>query len=99
MIFSWFDAKAAKAQGTQLAQAFAARVPADSKADPRKFESRAKSAIAQMQRDAAAFAAGHPLNGYKKAQLANAFKWALKDAGYTDDYVDKLTDLLLLQLQ
>ena len=99
MVFGWFDARAAKECGAELARAFASRVPARADVGERKFESRAKSAIAQLQRDAAEFARGHKLNAYKKAQLGNAFKWALKDAGYADEYVDKLTDLLVLQLQ
>jgi hypothetical protein len=98
MVFGWFDARVAKDRGAELARAFASRVPVEANLGERKFESRAKSAIAQLQRDAAEFARNEKLNAYKKAQLGNAFKWALKDAGYADEYVDKLTDLLLLQL-
>ncbi len=99
MIFGWFDARTAKQRGVELAQAFAARVPVGADVGERKFEARAKGAITQLQRDAADFARNHKLNAYKKAQLGNAFKWALKDAGYPAEYVDKLTDLLVLQLQ
>ena len=99
MIFDWFDARAARECGAGLAQAFVARVPTGVEVGERKFESRAKAAITQLQRDAAEFARGHKLNAYKKAALGNAFKWGLKDAGYPNAYADKLTDLLLLQLQ
>ncbi len=99
MVLGWFDARAAKSCGTELARVFAARMPSRPDVSEGAFEKRARSAIAQLQRDAAEFARSHKLNAYKRAQLGNAFKWALKDAGYADDYVDKLTDLLLLQLQ
>jgi hypothetical protein len=37
------------------------------------------------------FARSRPLNLYKKAHLGNRVKWALKEAGYPDDFVDTLT--------
>jgi hypothetical protein len=33
----------------------------------------------------------HKLNTYKKAQLANEFKWTLLDAGMAPDYADDIT--------
>ena len=38
------------------------------------------------------------LNLYKKAQLGNAFKWALLEAGYSGKDVDELTTALMHQL-
>lgn len=99
MIFGWFDARAAQACGAGLAQSFMARVPADARLSDRKFEVKAKSALTHLGRDIAAFRTEHRLNPYQKARLGNAFKWALKDAGYDAGYVDKLTDLLMVQLQ
>lgn len=99
MLFGWFNARAARDAGVRLAQAFASRVPAQSQLADRKFEQRARSAIAQLQREAAEFAKANRLNAYQKAKLGTAFKWSLKEAGYPDAYVDKLTDLLILQLQ
>ena len=99
MIFGWFDAKAARALGCDLAQSFMERVPVDTKLSDRKFEARAKAAVAALQRSIADFKQDHRLNAYQKAQAGNSFKWALKDAGYDATYVDKLTDLLMLQLQ
>lgn len=99
MIFAWFDATAAKAFGASLAQSFMERVPADGKLSDRKFEAKAKSALTNVERDIAAFKREQKLNVYKKAKLGNEFKWTLKDAGYDTTYVDKLTDLVMLQLQ
>ncbi len=98
MLFSWFDAREAKAFGAALAASFIARVEPGMASTEKKFESRAKSAMKEMARQVAAFRTQHRLNVYKKAQLGNAFKWALKEAGYDAAYIDKLTDWLLLQL-
>jgi hypothetical protein len=99
MIFGWFDARAAKAFGSDLARSFIARVPAEARLSERKFEAKAKSALTQLERGIADFRREHRLNVYQKAKLGNAFKWTLKDAGYDAAYVDKLTDLVMLELQ
>jgi hypothetical protein len=101
VIFGWFDARAARALGDSLAKSFIKRVPVESAAtsSDRKFEARAKTGVAAMQREVAEWRRGHTLNSYQQARAGNAFKWALKDAGYPDAYVDKLTDLFLLQLR
>ncbi len=99
MVFGWFDAKAAEAFGTELAKTFMGRVPLDADLKEHKFEARARSAIAQLERNVAAFRKEHALNVFQKAKLGNAFKWTLRDAGYPQDTVDKLTDLLMLQFR
>ena len=100
MIFKWFDARAARAFGTELARAFIAKVPADGNLRGRKFEAKAASAMKHLERQVAAFKSEHHPNVYQKAKLGNAFKWALRDGGYNDaQYIDKLTDWLMLQLQ
>jgi len=38
-----------------------------------------------------AFARSRRLNLYKKAHLGNRVKWALKEAGYPEEFVDALT--------
>lgn len=98
MVFGWFDARSAKEFGTSLAHDFMALMPADTRANNKKFESRAGAAIKQLGVRVVQFKRSHALNGYKKARLCNDFKWTLKDAGYDDAYVDKLTDWLMLQL-
>jgi hypothetical protein len=42
-------------------------------------------------RQAHDFARDNKLNIYTKARLANTFKWALTEAGYPKDFVDKMT--------
>ncbi|MBL8484161.1 MAG: hypothetical protein JNJ60_18335 [Rhodocyclaceae bacterium] len=42
------------------------------------------------------FVSTHSMNFYKKARLANTLKWALKDAGYADDFVESTTKVIVI---
>jgi hypothetical protein len=44
------------------------------------------------------FKKNNNLNIYKRAQLSNAFKWKLKEAGYASEYINELTMWLVKQL-
>jgi hypothetical protein len=96
-MFSWFDARDAQQFGETLAGFFSERVPADDtgKKVPasKKLETVEKMAL-QVQ----IFKVNHKLNLYKKAKLANSFKWKLLDAGYQSEVVDELTRTLLVKL-
>ena len=98
MIFSWFDAREAKQFGASLAAFYVAQVPLDRKLSDKKFSAKTQAALRNMAGKLGAFTAAHRLNGYKKAQLGNAFKWQLRDAGYDAVYVDELTDWLVTRL-
>ena len=98
MPFGWLDAREAKQFGTSLAGFYIAQVPVDQKLSDKKFAARTQSVLRRMSDQVDAFKAAHRLNGYKKAQLGNTFKWALKDAGYDTAYIDKLTDWLVTRL-
>jgi hypothetical protein len=97
-MLGWFDAREAKAFGTALANEFIRQVEPARNLPQSKFAKKADAALAKIARDAAEFGKTHPLNVYKRAQLTNQFKWAMKDAGYDNAYVDKLTDWLVLKL-
>ena len=69
---------------------------------PEGVELPAKKATARLRRThdvifrrVEAFASATALNLYKKAHLGNRFKWALKEAGYPDEFVDTLTHELV----
>ena len=87
-----------KAFGTALANDFIRQVGPARNMPQSKFAKKADAALARITRDANAFSKTHPLNVYKRAQLTNQFKWTMKDAGFDDEYVDKLTDWLVLKL-
>ena len=98
MVLSWFDAGAASAFGASLAAFFAQRVPPDVKLSDKKFAAKAQDVLNKMALQVDRFKAENELNTYKKAKLGNAFKWALRDAGYEAAYVEKISEWLVLRL-
>ncbi|MBC7376763.1 MAG: hypothetical protein H7346_04925 [Burkholderiaceae bacterium] len=96
-MFSWFDAKEARTFGESLAAFFAERIPANSDLKEKKFTTKAQQVLSKMALQVDQFKQGHKLNVFKKAQLGNAFKWKLRDAGYDHGYVDELTEWLMLR--
>ena len=98
MLFGWLDASEAKRFGNSLGTFYISQIPVDLTLSEKKFAARTQSVMRKMADQVDAFKAGHRLNGYKKAQLGNSFKWTLKDAGYDGGYIDKLTDWLVTRL-
>ncbi|HEU5293713.1 MAG TPA: hypothetical protein VFU71_02885 [Burkholderiaceae bacterium] len=97
-MLGWFDASDAKAFGAALANDFIRQVAPKQNLPQKKFAQKAEAALTKIARDVAEFRKSNRLNVYKRAQLTNQFKWAMKDAGYDDEYVDKLADWLILKL-
>lgn len=97
-MFNWFNATAAKNFGTTLAGLFVQGMPVGQHFGDKAFEMKASKLLKLMAGQVAHFKANQPLNAYKKAQLGNAFRWGLVDAGVPTEYADKLTKWLMLQL-
>lgn len=95
MIFAWFDASEAKKFGGNLARFFLERVPRAVDRSDKQFAQKVDAALAKMVVQLAQFKREHALNTYKKAQLANEFKWTLLDAGIPTDYADEITKWLM----
>lgn len=91
MIFGWFDAAEAKKFGTTLATFFLERVPKAADRSDKDFAKKVDAVLAKMVFQIVEFKQRHRLNTYKKAQLANEFKWTLLDAGMAPDYADDIT--------
>ncbi|KFN43365.1 hypothetical protein [Arenimonas oryziterrae] len=98
MAMSWFDAREAEAFGVTLAKFFSDRVPPDATDDSKKSSARHQQAVQGMLQLRDHFKTHHKLNIYKKAKLANAFKWTLREAGYDDALIDRLTMDVTVQL-
>ena len=98
MAFDWFRASAAKQFGTALANFYIARLPLDMDKTDKKFENKREFVAKKMLEQVSDFKLENRLNLYKKAQLGNAFKWTLKDAGYPEDEISRVTGLLMRQL-
>ena len=97
-MFSWFDATDAKEFGADLARFYVERIPADSGVNEKKFASKTKEVLDKMALKVEKFKEANTLNTYKKAQLGNAFKWALRDSGYDTAYIDRLTSWLVTRI-
>lgn len=98
MLFKWFDAKAANQFGNELAQFFIERMPLDTQKNEKKFAAKTSDLLSKLSLRLSQFKSSSKLNFYTKAQLANSFKWTLKDAGYDAKYIDDLTEWLVKQL-
>ena len=99
MLLSWFDATASKEFGTALAKFYIERIPVTASTEnDKKFASRTKAAMDKMSQRVDQFKTSHRLNTYKKAQLGNAFKWSLREAGYDKAYIDRLTEWLVTRI-
>ena len=94
MLLSWFDANEAKKFGEALAQFYIERIPLDAEGG-KKAASKKQEVLDKMFQKMARFRLEQKLNIYKNAQLGNAFKWTLTDAGYDPVYVDQLTKELM----
>lgn len=91
MPLDWFDAAKAKELGASLALYFIQNVPSDERIDDKKFARKTKKILDAMAGQIADFKKANTLNVYKRAQLSNTFKWKLKDAGFSDAYINELT--------
>lgn len=100
MGLNWFDAAKAKEFGTSQAIFFIEKLPVDSsqKIDDDHFARKTKKVLAAIETQVEAFKKDNALNIYKRAQLGNAFKWKLKEAGYAPEYINELTLWLVKQL-
>lgn len=97
-MLGWFDAANAKAFGKDLALLVAQRFPLeDAKASAKHLRKR-EQVLRAMESKIRDFKSVENLNVYKTAQLCNAFKWHLKDAGFADDFVDTLLGWLAPRL-
>lgn len=95
MVFSWFDASEAKEFGASLAHFYMDRIPPGDSDGKNKSIAKKQEVIDKLFLQLARFKREHKLNVYKKAQLGNIFKWALKDAGYDPEFVDQFTKELM----
>lgn len=99
MIFNWFDAREEVAFGARLAEFFDTELTALEGKSGRKQDDKRHKLVVRVMQQAKQFRATRKINPYKKAKLANAFKWRLKDLGHDSALIDQLTKDILLNLQ
>lgn len=91
-ILSWFDTKEGDELARQIVVELVKRVPPTTlPVKDKKVAIRLRNTHDAIFARAGKFARTHKLNVYKKARLANQFKWALKDAGYPTEFVESWT--------
>lgn len=99
MLLGWFDTREAIAAGSSLAEQFLNVAQA---AERRRIKpKRRKPAVDPMQRLLQSVERDiRPLrlNFYKRAKLANAFKWRLLEGGVATEAADEVTRSLVVQL-
>jgi len=91
-MFGWFNCTDVDQFADRAVAELAGRVP------PSALETPAKKTAERLYRTndmiftrAESFARASRPNFYQRAHLGNRVKWALKEAGYPEDFVDALT--------
>lgn len=91
-MIGWFDTREVDAFAKAIVAEVSARFP------PENFDLPDKKALDRVKRmndsisgSVREFARRQRLNFYKRARLGNQVKWAMKEAGYPDRFIDAFT--------
>jgi lipoprotein NlpI len=95
-MFSWFNANDAQQFGTTLADFFIERVSLDDLAKKEKASQKKQEVVQKMIQQIGIYKTNNKINLFKKAKLANSFKWKLLDANYPSELVDELTKIIVV---
>ncbi len=99
MALNFLNASAAVAIGSSLADQFIPQASPEAakrakKARPGEAEDELRKFVQRIDNDARPLR----LNFYKRAKLANSFKWKLLQNGVKPEFVNELTRMLLVRL-
>jgi hypothetical protein len=97
MLLNFFNARRAVEIGDTLADQFVSQTPAEPAKrgkKPAQAEDELRKFVQRIDSDARPLR----LNFYKRAKLANAFKWKLLQTGVKPEFVNELTRILLVRL-
>lgn len=97
-MLNWFSSTASVRFGQELATFVLSETMASSTKDQAKFASKVERALMRADQRLQDFKARERLNVYKKAKLANAFLWTLRDKACPDAYASELTTWLSTKL-
>ena len=90
-MFDFLDARSAKKFGSEMAQLYIEKMPPTLVLKQNKFALKSIKILDQIKFKIIDYKKINSINNYKVAQMANSFKWDLKDAGYEDDDINQLT--------
>ena len=97
-MLSWFDTKEVDAFAQWVIDELRRRLSPDSLERPdrdRKMGDRVHRMTEAISDRAREMARSHQFNFYKRARLGNRVKWALKEAGYPEEFVTAFTTELI----
>lgn len=91
-LWEWFDVKEVDAFADSIVAELRERYPPSGVELPAtKAFDRLRKSFARMFARIDTFARSGSLNLYKKARLGNRVRWALKEAGYPEEFVETFT--------
>lgn len=100
-LFRWFSTREiddfAKLLARDLAKRFPPNVELDSQTQT-KLPSKLVNALDDILARAVKFRRSHKLGVYRKAKFGNTFKWELKELGYSEGFVERVTKELVFRL-
>ena len=101
-IFGSVSAKQVDAFAKSLAHELASQCPPDPAArvpgQPNVTPKRLAITLEQICGKALGFREQHGLGIYKKARLGNAFRWELSELGYSKQFIDEVTQRLVVHI-
>lgn len=97
-MLKWFSTTESVRFGKELAEFVLAELAASNTRNDAKFAAKAEKALLRADQRLQEFKVRESLNVYKKAKLANAFLWTLRDKGCSSEYAKQLTDWMSTRL-
>ena len=98
-MFNFLDSRSAKKFGSEMAQLYIEKMPPTLLLKQNKFALKSIKILDQIKFNIIDYKKINSINTYKVAQMANSFKWDLKDAGYKDDHINQLTQWFITSVK
>ena len=99
MIFSWLDTRKVDDFAKSLALDLSRRFPPSSEARTDKGVAHQLEVVTEgLYARALRFHQENRLGLFRKAKLGNTFRWQLKELGYTESFIERLTKGLVVRL-
>jgi hypothetical protein len=98
MVLGWLDTRAAEDFATRIAREIRDSMPPTDQLPARKELGKRAKKIDRVISQTNAFGQANRLNFYKKAKLANTLKWSLKEAGYSELFIEEMVRVVLANL-
>lgn len=97
-MFNWFDTKLVESFGISLADFVIESVMIESGKQLKNGVQLREKTLNVVARRVTEFSQANPLNLYKKAKFATAFKWRMQEAELDEAFIDALTKVVMLRL-